>query len=238
MKNTPKTQKPTAFSRKLILTLFVLSLLFVRPVAVKAQGTIPDSDGKPLTIASPAADADGSVFYKLDWSDGSIGRKGGQQYTGLKLKYDEYDDLVVYEGSKSDPMVPVYTDINTFTLKNVDGKAVMNFANGFPAVDKQTTASYYEVIAGGKTQLLKHYSKTVSERSNGDNTTAKMFNDSQTYYIYKNGTMTVIKPDAKSIVAALADKEAQVTAYIKSNHLGYKDDDDLGKIFTYYNSLQ
>ncbi len=68
--------------------------------------------------------------------------------------------------------------------------------------------------------------------------TTKSFKDEQDYYILKNGTMTPVKRDEKDILAALADKEPQVTAFIKSNRIKVKNDVDLGKLFDYYNTLE
>jgi len=240
MKNQPSNWRATAFKKNLTLTFLTALILLVKPFSSHAQSPIPDSDGAPLTETGPASEVEsGSRFYKLDWANGTVTRKDGTTYQGLKLKYDLYDDEIVYESTANAPLVPKYTDITGFTLKGLDGATdVKTFANGFPAVDKLTPASYYQVIAAGKTQLLKKYAKTISTRTDpGDNSIVKSFVDEELYYVLKDGKMTAVKPDAKEIEAVLADKGTQVAAYVKSNKLGYKHDEDLAKIFAYYNTL-
>lgn len=233
------TPKASAFKKTLALAALIITTVLTGSLVARAQETLQATDGKPFN-ANATADVNGSVDFKLDWADGTLTRKGGKQYTNLKLKYDVYDDQVVFEDVKSgNSFVPTFTDITGFTLKGLDGdKTEMIFANGFPAVDNQTPASFYQVIAGGKTQLLKRFSKNIKESQGfGDGTTTKAFEDTETDYILKNGTMTKVKADEKDITTALSDKAPQLTAYAKTNHLGFKKDEDLAKIFDYYNTL-
>lgn len=235
MKNQ-KNSSPTAAFKTTILSVAFITLAVLSAFNAHAQDALQASDGKPVD-ESTIADVSGSPDLNVDWADGSISRKSGKQYTNLKLRYDAYSDLVEFQDLQSGKMfTPTFADLNGFTLKSSNGDMV--FANGFPAVDNQTPASFYQVIAPGKTQLLKHYTKTVKETQGfGDGTTSKNFEDNETYYIYKNGAMTKVKNDEKDITAALSDKSQQLTAYAKSNHLGFKKEEDLNKIFTYYNTL-
>src|SRR5476651_37085 len=148
MKNQRSNWKATAFKKILALTFFTATILLAKPFASQAQSPIPDGDGVPISDAGPASEVEsGSRFYKLDWANGTVTRKDGATYQGLKLKYNLYDDEIVYESTTNAPLVPKYTDITGFTLKGVDGGTdIMTFANGFPAVDKQTPASFYQVI--------------------------------------------------------------------------------------------
>lgn len=226
----------TAVAKTTLLSAAFMLMAVLATFNAHAQDSLQASDGKPVN-ESAVADVSGSPNLNVDWAAGSITRKSGKQYTNLKVRYDAYADQVVFEDSKSGgEFIPNFSDVSGFTMKSDDGD--MTFATGFPAVDDQTPASFYQVIAPGKTQLLKHYSKKVKEsQSFGDNSITKNFDDSEAYYIFKNGTMTKVKADEKDITAALSDKAPQLTAYAKSNHLGFKKDADLNKIFAYYNTL-
>lgn len=219
------------------LAALTIMLLLIKPFTIKAQEALQDADGKPVNT-SAYQDVQGSADYKMDWADGTITRKSGKQYAN-KLKYDAYNDQVVFQNSKGDPLTPIFADVNGFTIKGIgDNKTDMVFANGFPAVDNQTPASYYVVLSNGKTKLLKHISKTIKESQGmGDGSVIKSFADQEAYYMLKNGAMTPIKPSEKNVLAALSDKSAQITAYAKTNKIGFKNDEDLGKIFDYYNTL-
>lgn len=240
MKNEMKNNRPTAnaFGKMMAMAALTGMMLLSHPFYSMAQETIQDADGKAVTTTG-VEDVTGSSDYKLDWADGSFTRKDGKEYNNLKLKYDAYDDLVIFQDSKGSPVTPVFADVNSFTIKGIsDNKGDLVFANGFPAVDNQTPASYYIVLSNGKTKLLKHVWKSIRETQGiGDGTVVKSFADDKAYYIFKNGTMTKVKPDEKEITEALADKAPQLTAYAKTNKLGFKSDEDLGKIFDYYNTL-
>lgn len=235
MKNKQINSTNAVVKTTLVSAAFMLASLLTAFHA-HAQDALQASDGKPVN-ESAIADVTGSPDINVDWADGSITRKSGKQYTNLKLRYDAYNDQVVFEDPQNgNSLVPAFADVNGFTMKSNDGD--MTFANGFPAVDNQTPASFYQVIAPGKTELLKHYTKTVKESQGfGDGSTTKNFDDAETYYIFKNGSMTKVKADEKDITAALSDKSQQLTAYAKSNHLGFKKESDLNKIFAYYNTL-
>lgn len=240
MKNEKKNTgtKATAFGKLRTLAALTVMMLLSLPFYGMAQETIQDADGKAV-VTTATEDVTGSSDYKLDWADGSLTRKDGKEYANLKLKYDAYDDLVIFQNSKGSPVTPVFADVTSFTIKGIsDNKTDLVFANGFPAVDTQTPASYYIVLSNGKTKLLKHVWKNIRETQGiGDGTVVKSFADDKAYYIFKNGAMTKVKPDEKEITAALSDKAPQLTAYAKTNKLGFKSDEDLGKIFDYYNTL-
>jgi hypothetical protein len=238
MKNEKKHPvKAIAFTGTIYLAAFTIMLLLIAPFNIMAQDILQDSDGKQVNT-SAYQEVDGSPDYQMDWADGTITRKNGKQYAG-KLKYDAYNDQVVFQNSKGNPLTPIFADVDGFTLKGIsDNKTDLVFANGFPAVDNQTAASYYVVLSNGKTKLLKHISKTIKESQNfADGTITKNFDDQQAYYMLKNGSMAVIKPGEKNVLAALSDKSTQITAYAKTNKIGFKNDEDLGKIFDYYNTL-
>lgn len=221
-----------------LAALTIMLLLIIKPFNIMAQDALQDADGKQVD-PSAYQDVNGSADYKMDWADGTMTRKSGKQYANVKLKYDAYNDQVLFQDSKGNALMPVFTDVNGFTLKGIsDNKTDLVFANGFPAVDNQTPASYYVVLSNGKTKLLKHLSKTIKESQGlADGTVTKSFSDEEAYYVLKNGAMTKIKNDEKDVLAALSDKSSQLTAYAKTNKLGFKKDEDLGKIFDYYNTL-
>ena len=239
MKNEKKNNriKATAFIKTSTMAAFILMLLLIRPFNIMAQDILQDADGKPVSNAA-YQDVEGSTDYKMDWADGTIARKSGKQYAN-KLKYDAYNDVVLFQNSKGDALTPVFADVNGFTIKGIgDNKTDMVFADGFPAIDNQAPASYYVVISNGKTKLLKRIFKTVTENQNfADGSETKSFIDQEAYYVLKNGAMSPIKSGEKNVLAALSDKSAQITAYAKTNKIGFKNDEDLGKIFDYYNTL-
>ncbi|MBW4888364.1 hypothetical protein KXQ82_01495 [Mucilaginibacter sp. HMF5004] len=235
-----QSKNSATFGETLTFIGVVLALILLSAIPGWAQQVgLPDAEGKPIEMSDAVREIDGSIYISIDWSDGTISRSDNEKYYNLKLRYDEYDDQIVFENSKNESDVPVFTDVNGFTLKDFDGLDVAKFKNGFPAVDNLTAKSFYEVLCDGKIKLLKHYAKTITEVSDpGATSTTKSFKDEQDYYILKNGAMTAVKRDEKDILAALTDKEPQIATFIKSNRIKFKNDADLGKLFDYYNTLE
>jgi hypothetical protein len=114
----------------------------------------------------------------------------------------------------------------------------MVFANGFPPVDTQTIAAFYQVLADGKIKLLKYSKKVIEERQTyGATATEKSYRKMQSYYIFKDGKMVKVRADKKSLLAALPDHSAQLESYIKDNNVNLKDDMAIAQVIVYYNTL-
>ena len=120
-----------------------------------------------------------------------------------------------------------------FTINN------LVFKKGFPEVDHQTSNSFYQVLADGPIKLLKFSRKVISEHATyGAQTVEKSYRESQYYYIEKNGQMIKIKPDKKSVLAALPDHPTELEVYINVHHINFKDDAVMSQMMDYYNALK
>ncbi len=159
-----QTKNRATFGEMMAFIGVVLALILLSAIPGWAQQQIgiPDADGKPIQMSDVVREIDGSIYMSIDWSDGTISRADNEKYYNLKLRYDEYDDQIVFKNSNNESDVPVFTDVNGFTLRDFDGLDVAKFKNGFPAVDNLTAKSFYEVLCDGKIKLLKHYAKTIS----------------------------------------------------------------------------
>lgn len=115
----------------------------------------------------------------------------------------------------------------------------MSFGNNFPKIDGYGKDTYYEVIAMGKATLLKHYRQFLKDtRSAVDlSMTDGTYVQTAAYYIFKDGKMARIKPGIKTIQEALADKSAQVDSFLGTQNIHFENEEDLKKVFDYYNGL-
>ena len=128
-----------AFTETIYLAAFTIMLLLITPFNIMAQDILQDADGKQVNTTA-YQEVDGSPDYKMDWADGTITRKNGKQYTN-KLKYDAYNDVVLFHNSKGDALTPVFADVNGFTIKGIgDNKTDIVFTEVYPARDNQTPA--------------------------------------------------------------------------------------------------
>ena len=184
---------------------------------------------------------DGNPFLINNWADGNIDFVNGK--TGVvKVKYDLVKDVLLFQ-HKDDSTAMYFVDqVKGFTLTNsfINESSIIPlvFNSGYPAIDIQTTASFYQVITPGKVQLLRHYRKAIrTDQAFNSATVTKTFAFTDLYYLYADNKISRIKPSQKSILAAMANKSTEIQAYLKTTTVDYKNDAALAKLFNYYNSL-
>ncbi len=164
----------------------------------------------------------------------------GTLYQGLNLKYDLIKDELIFSLDKNHAKAFMYP-VKEFTIIEGNDKAVAHgriFRNGFPAVDGNNEKSYYEVLADGKYQLLKRTSKDiVEERAPGATFATKQIKPTVRYYMTTPTGLVKVRKDKKGILAVLKDKSTEIAKFAENNNLSFKEDEDLAKLVTYYNSL-
>ena len=221
--------------------IILLTCIVLGSFTAKAQVKFSnDIEGKPYMEKSDT-EIEGNPYLIPDWVIGSVVLGNGKTGT-LKLRYNIAKDELSFENPKDTSSLNFVDAVKSFTLNpfKIDESNLLPlvFDSGFPAIDNQTTATYYQVIGDGKTKLLKHYKKKVEvQKAFNSATSTQTFVLADSYYLLVNGQMSKIKPSQKTIAAAFKDKTAELQAYLKTNNINYKSDADLAKLFGYYNSL-
>lgn len=208
----------------------------------RAQNQIlNDNQGKPVMEQS-YTDVEGSPYLAERWLPGTVSLSSGKTITA-KLKYDVVSDELIFQSQRDSMALAFVTPVKSFRFDiNTIGESSLTpliFNNGYPAIDEQSEASFYQVIADGKVKLLKRYKKVIhSDQAFNSATTTKTFAmRDAVYYLLVDNKIARLKPAPKTIVTALPDKTDIVQAFIKTNKIDFKSDRDLAKLFTYYNSL-
>ena len=223
---------------KKILTLF--ALLFTITAFAVAQGTDYGVDyyrnGENEIIRKGVyAEVDGSPLLYEAWLPAKVTTTNGKVYDNVKLNYNIYEDMLTFVYDTADKPLKFQEQVKSFILYT---PGALTFASNFPAVDKQSTTSFYQVLSGnGKTALLKKYLKSLNVIKNYNSTETKRFQDANAYYVYKDGKMLKIGKSKSDVLAALADKKEQLDAFAKQSNINFKKDEDLAKLFDYYLSI-
>ncbi|MDN5285350.1 MAG: hypothetical protein JWR38_1624 [Mucilaginibacter sp.] len=226
---------------KKCILCFLMSMVMISGSFVASAQYLKDPNGKEYMLQS-YTEVEGTPFLINNWAPGSVTLANGQTITTL-LKYDLVGDELLFK-NKGDSSAMSFVDpvrsfsLNESSIEESDLTSLV-FSNGYPAVDKQTPTSFYQVISDGKVKLLKHYKKVIRvDKAFNSATAVKTFFLSEEYYLFVNNQITKIKPGQKAILTVLADKTAQLQKYMSINAMNYKSDDVLAKLFSYYNSLQ
>jgi len=223
------------------LTLLVLAFLSLSSATAFSQAAyfmVYDAKGQ-VTARNEYVDVTGSPYLSPDWVTGSFTLANGKSYSDMKIKYDLVKDMMYVKGGDDD-LIRLLEPVKEFKL-NVPvsgGMDVRFYKSGYSNIPNTTNSYFFEVLADGKTQLLKKATKIVQVNKEYNSATAtKSFEDITKYYIYADGKGTLVKKDKKSILAALGSKQTELEAYIKENKLNLKSDVGFAKLIEYYNRL-
>ena len=184
-------------------------------------------------------DIEGSPYLGTEWFKGNLILANHKTYKDIDLKYDEVKDKVFTKGVNNE-LIALVDQVTEFSLKYpIMGETTSRtFRLGYPNIAGTTAASYFEVLADGKTQLLKRSVKVVRENKEYNSATiTRSFEESIKYYLFSNGNGTLVKNDKKSVLAVLASKQEELERYSKDNKLNLKTDADFTKLIVYYNTL-
>jgi len=227
-------------NKKIFLLPFALCVFSVYHSNAQAQLTpqtyyVTDALGHTVTL-NAYDDIQGTPYLADTWAPGTVKLTNGKTYKdNVLLKYNLADDAVYFKGENGSPLL-FASPVSEFTITDETGNR--HYKSGFDAISGYTDKNFFEVIADGTVQVLKKYKKTVREsRDYNSAVTVKAFVDIIQYYMIKNGKVVSIKNDKKTILTAIGDKQPELEAYIKANNLNLKNDADIGKLVTYYNSI-
>ncbi len=203
----------------------------------EASSFMKDVNGQPLMLKTNY-ELDGSPYYSNDYCIANIKVILGKKYGGLQVKLNLEDNRVIYklaDGKEWEANV----QIESIEFSGCNEKAIpVTFRSGFPAVDKQTHLSYYQVLDSGVVQLLKFMKVSFTDQRpyNGPNIVRK-YASFPVYYAYTPGKgMTALGKGNEYILQALADKKNLVDKFIDEHNIRFKKEEDLVRLFNYYNT--
>ena len=99
-----------------------------------------------------------------------------------------------------------------------------------------------EVIQqGDKLALLKSYSAVIVPGNVNPMTQKKINEDkisiNSSYYVERDGTLEEIKLKKSTVLKLMSDKKDKLKSFLSENKLSFKEDNDIKRIFGYYNSI-
>ncbi|OOQ60796.1 hypothetical protein [Mucilaginibacter pedocola] len=201
---------------------------------------INERDYKVITPKS-YMNVEGTPYLTDEWQPGDVKLVNGvTSQEKLMLKYNLVDDMLLFKEKGSDNAMSFVVPVQEFTISPAgdDKVLVKHFRAGYKDIEGNTPTSFYQVLSDGKVQLLRKDTKKALETQEiGSASKTTTFIEKTKYYLVVNGKTTQVKNDKKSLLAVLADKQAQLEDYIKTNKVNFKDDAQLGKLVDYYNTL-
>jgi len=220
--------------------LFFTALLLSFFVVNKTHAQIITGMMGEAVVTTQYSEVQGNPYLTDDWISGFVILDG--QKAIANLKFDTFSNKILYQG-KDGATLALKNKFDTFTLTPVTNEISnlkpLVFIDGLPAVDKQTSETFYQQIATGKTALYKFYKKVIDEQPGTSYTSAttRRFKSVQSYYVLKNNQMTEIQPGKKTFAKLFEDHAQQYDQFLKEHSISFRSDADLQILFNWYNSL-
>ena len=217
--------------KNLITTTFILFFF----IGIANGQYLNDLQGKPLSEIS-FTDVVGTPYLYDGWTKGTVELVNGTFYKDLDLKFSLFTDELFFKNTKDETMLAFVLPVKSFLLDFESQKSL--YRNGFPEVDNFNKKAYYQVLYDGNLKLLFKSYKTVSEiKPYNSATTEKKFAENYSYYILKDDLMVKIRPSKKDFLELFKNKSAEMDAFIKTEKIDFKKNQDLTRTFEFYSSL-
>ncbi len=178
---------------------------------------------------------EGSPYIPSEgFREGSVLSTGtnSKWFGGYNLRFNTYSaQLEMNESGVIKTISP--DDVKGFKI----GEAT--YFLGYPAVDKLSKNSYFQVLYNGKVKLLKNTSTYLREvRGFDDVKQGDKFVTDVYYYIFENETMTKFFPNKKAFFKAFPSaKLAAVEGFVNNKEFKFKAEGDFIETIRFYDSL-
>jgi hypothetical protein len=231
----PVTINPD-FMKKHISFLFIFSIgLQFYSVAQVFVADLPPGYNKVVSAESEKG-LDGSPWLTENWVPGTVTLINGRTIEGLNYRYNVYRNQLYFKYGDAEYMVGSRDSIDYLKM---DGKKFV-YDNSDP--EKKDKIRLMEVVVDGKARMYVNYypeiipaNYNIALGSGNKNETVAV---REAYLIKVRSVLTVVDKKGKLIPVALADKNQEVSAFIKKEKISPKKRADIEMVVRYYNSLQ
>lgn len=212
--------------------LFIVLLLLSQYTF--AQTFLEEANGRPI-LKTSLEDISGDPYLYKTWKLGKVQLAGGKTYDKVPMNVNLISKEVFFKGANDEKLAFVQPVVSFVFADTVRGVPEVKL---FKKIDPKLDPDFFVVIAEGKVSLLKKLWKVIwEEKTYNSGTIVKNILDKSAYYVLNDGKLTLIKASKKDILASLPDHKDEVEKYIKTEKISFSSDQDLSKLFVYYNSL-
>lgn len=219
---------------RLLKSMCIVMYLFSLGSYASAQQRelIRDITGQPFETMQYVG-VQGSPYLLDEWEVGRVRMQSGKVFLDVPLKYDLVQNLLIFRSDAGQEQL-FLEPVVEFEI----GRYL--FRNGYKPIDGASLSTFYQVLADGGTKLLKRTAKRVEEEvSYGSGPKVKSIVGYEYYYLASddNSSLVKIKKDRRSVINVLKDKKIELNRHINEQGLDLRQDNDIAKLITFYNSL-
>ena len=178
--------------------------------------------------------AEGTPWYRDEWSDGTLILAAGKEVDHIPLRIDLFGKEVYYKSADSQELV-LTTPLRGLILAGPGGRAVFVPGTPWRSVDKALDGAWLQLLVNDTVSLLHEIRKSMVDRTPFGGSTVSIISDFDIYYVQMNGEFLRVKswPD---LPAMFGDKKEVLNKFIKDHHLKGHNPDDYAQVVSYYNT--
>jgi hypothetical protein len=236
-------------SRRVIIIILVSAIISAIKVSAQSNNITTTgkwgqqiflSDVNGRAFVNKYADVNGTAYLFPNFKFATIVLSDGRKYANVKARLNLVENEVNFIASNGEEGYIGKGMVNTIIISDTNKQEikVYTFQTGFPSIDNQSSIHFYQVLASGKTSLLKSINKSIDERVNElSGEKSKEFAVRENLYILNGGILKRIKKDAGFFTETMSDQKEAVKQFINSNKLNFKNEEQLKKLVEFYNTL-
>ncbi len=180
----------------------------------------------------------GTPLLNEEFMNGTIYFMADRKVSDLMINYNIFTGKLLYK--KEGQTYEVNTnDILYFTVTNPEEKEIQMYQQEF--VPQASRSEFIQVIYEGETPLFKRRVKEFRESDYknpySDAKRYDEYSDRTIYMVKHNREMKELKLRKKAILELFSDQADQIGVFLKEREINLHNEDDLIKLFDYYNNL-
>jgi hypothetical protein len=214
------------------LLFFTLLLCFSSRLCSQGNPFMTDAYGRPIH-PQQKFNWEGNIYFPENYTYANITATNGKVYYDVKVKINLQDNSLLYTDSTDTEFASTMLISKVkFTDMPDQSKAVFLFINMGDA------KGYYQLLDSGKISLLKQRVISYQDKAEYGNTNmTRIFKQNENYFAYSNSFLKPIARSTGEVLILFADKKQLLETYTEKEKLKLRKEQDLVKLFHYYNSL-
>jgi hypothetical protein len=192
-----------------------------------------DASGKPFA-KNPNSNVEGIEVLNQNWGRGDVKMTRNKSYDNAELQFNIVTQQLFFK--KEGAIFAFGDNVLSFTIQyDINGKSKSDyFKNNYPAINKQTNASFYQVMnEGKKIDLLKFLSKKKEERYEYNQPFKLVYTDESEWYFYNkiNAQISSIKNSLTDLQKKCPDNWDVLTAGFQPKNKKHLSEEEMLQLF-------
>ena len=188
----------------------------------------PDEDGTDLQ----------KRFLKQEWTEGIVKFRSGRPDIHAPLLFDVFDNTLYFlQDSVVMEFVDSVSEVQFITYFNKD-TVHMLYRRFYPAIQANSSATFYKVLVEAKVQLLKCSAKSILLFKEPETPEQRREDPPEfLYFAYlPNGKIVQVEPNAEKLMNQMPEYKEQIREIIQKEKLKIKDEQRMIQLFVHLNN--